>query len=130
MNEIEFPFSELPLIIDRGFESALIDGVATVNFHPDGEWSVREIALDGARRLSPAEIAKSGGKELFERKLIALCRDSNPWLYATIIDRLETAFKDSIEDAVAKALDEDGVSFCAPNAEHSTLNRLDQGIAR
>ena len=98
MNEIEFHFEELPLIVEGGFEAGLINGTATIGFHEEGEWSVREIALDGYRRIAPFAA--------YERKPLALCKDSHPWLYAAIVDRLESEpFKTRIEEDVALALE-------------------------
>ena len=110
MNEIEFQFEELPLITEQGLDAALVDGIATIRYGADREWSVSEIALDG-HRFRPIEeraIAQSMGQTLplFERKPVALCKDSNPWLYQTIIDRLENSrFRLSIEDAIAENIE-------------------------
>jgi|ERR1700677_2899302 len=112
MSEIEYDFEELALVVEGGFDAGLISGTATIKYQPDGEWSVREIALDGYRRRSQearAEIAASQGKPvyvigMFDNKKIPLCRDSHPWLYATIIDRLESApWCDHIADDIALA---------------------------
>lgn len=122
MNELEYEFSELPLIVELGFEAALINGVATIGYQLDGEWSVREIALDGYRPIPPEQQEADRAdfvQRLFQRKPVALCRDSNPWLYATIIDRLESgAFKSAIEEAVAAALADEGIILVDPNIEH------------
>jgi hypothetical protein len=112
MNEVEYDFEELGLIVEGGFDVGLISGTATIKYQPDGEWSVREIELDGYRRRSQearAEIAASQGKPvyvigMFDNKKIPLCRDSNPWLYDTIVDRLENdPWRSHIADAIALA---------------------------
>ena len=107
MNEIEYEFSELPLIVEGAFEAALINGSAIIRYEDvDGEWSVSEIALDGSRlrpKDDPAPLV--GG--LFEFKPVALCQQSNPWLYATIVDRLENdpRFRAAIDDRIAEAIE-------------------------
>jgi hypothetical protein len=107
MSEIEYRFEELALIIEDGFEAALINGTATIGYHEDGEWSVREIALDGFRpRPKDDPCPLIGG--MFERKPVALCRDSHPWLYGAIVDRLESEpRRSSIAEAVEQALEQE-----------------------
>ena len=113
MSEIEFEFNELPLIIEGGFEAALINGTATIGYHPDGEWSIREIALDGFRPIPKAEqaaleVSLAVGQLVpqYQRKPVPLCRDSHPWLYGAIVDRLESEPKrSSIAEAVEQALE-------------------------
>jgi hypothetical protein len=106
MNEIKYDFEELPTIVEDGFEAAFISGTATIGYDDEGGWSVREIALDGFRlRDSSDPCPLIGG--MFDRQPVTLCRKSNPWLYETIIDRLENSrFRVSIDDAVTAARDE------------------------
>ena len=112
MSEITFNFDELPLIIEGGFHAATISGSAVIAYEPDGEWFVREITLDGSRLRPEQErddIARAGQTlklGLFERKPIPLCQKSNPWLYATIVDRLEHYYADAIADEIEQALDD------------------------
>lgn len=127
---IEYEFTELPLIEELGFGGYLVNGTATIAFDESGEWSVREIASDFWRERTAAErYSASPPRALFERKAVTLCRQSHPWLYGAIVDRLEKEpFKSAIDDAIAEALAEDGVAMCDPNAQHSTLNRAQQGV--
>lgn len=50
---LQFRFEELPLVVDAGFEAGEVSGSAEIGYHGDGEWCVRAIALDGAKRLPP-----------------------------------------------------------------------------
>ncbi len=125
--ELKLSFEELPLIVDLGIEGAPVNGTATIGFEDDGDWVVDEITLDGSRLCTPAETVRAG--KLFERKPIELCRASYPWLYATITDQLENGrFRKLIDDAIGKELEEAGTSRPDPNKEHSTLNRVQQGV--
>jgi hypothetical protein len=131
--ELKFDFEELPLIVDLGFEAGLVNGIATIGYEDDGEWFVREIALDGFRKLAGANIQAGGiPKSIYERKPVVLDRASYTWLYSAICDQLENGrFKNHVVDAVQNALsehDEDsGTRRPDPNAEHSTMNRAQQG---
>ena len=102
MRELEIQFDELPLIVENGFAAGLVDGFATITYHTDGEWSVCNIALDGAK-FNPR--SNDFRRPLFERKPVWLCKDSHPWLYSTIIDRLENSpYCESIADSISDAL--------------------------
>lgn len=109
MNQIEFEFCELALLIDLSFEAGLVNGTATIAYENDGEWFVREIALDGFRKRTAAEMADVAEKALhgsarlpmFERKPVIIDRASHAWLYGAIHDQLENGrFKAQIEDAI------------------------------
>jgi len=135
--ELKFDFEELPLIVDLGFEAGLVNGIATIGYEDDGEWFVREIALDGFRRRSAQECLDlhEPGKvcPCFEIKPVVIDRASYAWLYAAICDQLENGrFKNHVVDAVQNALSEydegSGTRRPDPNAEHSTMNRAQQGV--
>ena len=119
IGQIEVSFEELPLHVELGFEAALINGTSTIRFDDPAEWSVVGIAIDGYRI-----------KSTHEMKSIDLDRASYRWLYDTIVERLESEgrFRDHIVDQITKFLGESGVAIRDPNAEHSTLNRAQQGI--
>ncbi|MDR3466021.1 MAG: hypothetical protein P4M07_08770 [Xanthobacteraceae bacterium] len=103
---LEFRFEELPLVVDDGFEAAEVSGRAEISFHGDGEWCVRAIALDGARRLpaAPAGPPPADPPPRFARRSIAL-DDGDP-LFLRILDRLEHAWAGRVADAVIAALGE------------------------
>lgn len=114
MQSISYTFEELPLGVDLGFEYALIDGEADIDFFNDGHWSVGDIYLEGYRHLTKAEIwenfeATARNAEpphKTNRKSIKL--DPSSWMYLAILDQLENGrFKNSVDDAVQKAI-EDG----------------------
>ncbi len=101
MSEIEFEFEELATVIENGFEAGLINGTATIGYQADQEWCIREIALDGYK-LRPAEL-RAIALSAYDKKPVALCRDSHPWLYGVIVDRLESEpWRSHIVDAIAE----------------------------
>lgn len=105
--QIELSFEELPLVTDAGFDAGLVNGTATIRYHPDGDWSVIEICLDGHRERSHAEIAQKPGS-LFEHKPVLLCNQLHNWLYHAILHQLEHGrFKDHIEAKIYGALEAD-----------------------
>ncbi len=133
--EFEFPFEDLPTIIERGFAADMTaNGTATISYHTDGEWFITEIALDASRERSSAERAihfeKTGGViGRFESKRIIIDRASYAWLYDAIYDQLENGrFKSQIEAKIDDELGHAGISRADPNREHSTLNRTQQGV--
>jgi hypothetical protein len=96
---LEFRFEELPLVVDNGFEAGEVSGSAEIAYHRDGEWCVRGIALDGARRLTPVESEPNGtGPRRFHRRLVAL--DEGDPLYLRILDRLEHDWAGRVREAV------------------------------
>ncbi len=115
---ISFPFEELPLIVEVGFEAGLVNGSADIHAEASGEWFVDKIFLDGSREASVG----------FDRKPIEI--DRGHWLWSAIIDQLENGrFKSHVEDAVEKARDADDVGPSRSEfSEHSTLNAAQQGV--
>ena len=99
---LEFRFEELPLVIDDGFEAGEVSGTAEISYHADGEWCVRTIALDGARRLAAASDSPTDPPRRFLRRSIGL-DDGDP-LFLRILDRLEHAWADRVLEAVSTAL--------------------------
>lgn len=107
-----FPFEELALVIEGGFEAGLVNGSAEIAYYPDGDWFIDSISLDGHKRLHhtiEAHWAASiVGKPLpvFERKPIAL--DEGSSLYLMIYERLENEWRDAVHDAVQEQIEKDG----------------------
>lgn len=105
---LHFSFEELPLVIEGGFEAGDIAGSAEISYHRDGEWSIRAIALDGARRLShaPQDVltAARAGKALpaFERRPVIL--DEGDPVYLRIYHRLEHEWRDKVRTAIIDRL--------------------------
>jgi hypothetical protein len=106
--EFDLPFEELPLIVELGFEAALINGSVTIGYHQEGEWSVRGISLDGTRELSTTEKSTAARKagapfmSSYVRSPVTLCRDRHRWLYDAIVDQLENGrFAALVREAVA-----------------------------
>lgn len=102
---LQFRFEELPLVIDDGFEAGEVSGTAEIAYHGDGEWCVRAIALDGARRLPAAPTPVSTATGRFLRRSVAL-DDGDP-LFLRILDRLEQGWAGRVGEAVASALTEE-----------------------
>lgn len=98
---LDFRFEELPLVVEGGFEAGEVSGTAEISYHADGEWCVRGIALDGARRL-PAAAPAAPPRPRFQRRSVAL-DDGDP-LFLRILDRLEHGWAERVGDAVLAAL--------------------------
>lgn len=120
MNEFKHTFEELPLLVEDGFEAGLVNGTATICASQEGEWFVTAITLDG---YGPGH----------ERKPVEVEIETHQQIYLAIVDRLEHGrFKDSIDDAVQKAMEDQredgGPRHRSDQEEHSTLNRAQQGV--
>ena len=135
--ELEFTFEELPIIVDLGFEAGLVNGTATIRYHSDGEWSVREIALDGFRSRPMAErqaLAINGVPAApYVTKPVIVDRAAHAWLYLAIHEQLENGrFKILVERAIHDALeadrDEGGERMKTDYEEHNTHNRAQHGV--
>lgn len=119
---LNFQFEELPLVMEGGFQAADVTGSAEIAYHRDGEWTIRTIALDGARRLSHsaqeiATAARSGNSlPAFERRPVAL--DEGDTLYLRIYHRLEHDWRDRVQDAVIEQLAADRESRADTRADH------------
>lgn len=112
VNTLTYRFQELPLIEEGGFRAGLLDGSATVAFHRDGEWFVRDIFLEGygAKGIKPVPV-------------------DNVAIYLTIWTQLtDGRFKDLIQAEVQAKLDDAGISPRSDRAEHSTLHRAYAGV--
>jgi len=115
---LDFRFEELPLVVDDGFEAGEVSGTAEISYHGDGEWCVRAIALDGARRLPapPATAAR------FLRRLVAL-DDGDP-LFLRILDRLEHGWAERVHEAVFAALARERAASDDDRHDHRRALRL------
>lgn len=123
---LEFEFDELPLIIDLGFDAAIISGMADISYRADGEWSVSAIYVDGYRERSLVERAKMRGDGTrFEKKLVEIERGS--WMFDTIARRLENEWRDKVQNAVNEAIGEDRA--CAADNAADYRRDVMQGAA-
>lgn len=106
---LEFEFEELPLIIDLGFDAAIISGMADISYHADGEWFVSAIYVDGYRERSLVEKTKMRGDGLtptsFEKKLVEV--EHGSWMFGAIDNRLECEWREKVQNAVNEAIGED-----------------------
>ncbi|WP_315838284.1 hypothetical protein [Bradyrhizobium prioriisuperbiae] len=119
---LNFQFEELPLVMEGGFAAGDVTGSAEIAYHRDGEWTIRGIALDGARRLSHSAhdiaMAARSGYPLppFERRPVML--DEGDTLYLRIYHRLEHDWRDRVQDAVIEQLAADHESGPDTRADH------------
>lgn len=119
---LNFQFEELPLVVDGGFEAGDVTGSAEISYHRGGEWTIRSIALDGARRLSHsahaiATAARAGHTlPAFERKPVAL--DEGDTLYLRIYHRLEHDWRDRVQNMVIEQMAADRESEADTRADH------------
>jgi len=108
---LTFQFEELPLVIEGGVEAGDVAGSAEIAYHGDGAWTIRSIALDGARRLvhAPRDIATAArtgrGLPAFARHSIML--DEGDPLYLRIYHRLEHEWHPRVQSAVIEQLADD-----------------------
>jgi hypothetical protein len=116
---LEFQFTELPLVIEGGFEAGLVTGEAEIAYHRDGEWSVRGIYLEGFRERSQAGRATMQANGLkpsfYERKPVEV--DRGTFLFNTILHRLEHEWADRVQEAVNEARVEDRAAAADDRAD-------------
>jgi len=109
MNCLSYPFEELPDFRDGEFRSGAHNGCAEISYSQSGEWTVRAIALD-------CHNGRCG--EAARGKSIPLSRAYQSALWEALCESLDTFAHDHIQDAVNRALAEDGVSMADEPAEH------------
>lgn len=99
MPTLPITFEELPIIVQGGFECGLVNGSAEISYHPDGEWFVKKIYLDGRRKLTTIAGAFAG----FDHQPVEVEFDakSPSWLYLAIWGQLtEGRFKRQIQKCI------------------------------
>lgn len=104
-NTFTFEFTELPLVIENGYEAALVNGSAEISYYPDGEWFVTRIFLDGFKDLP----ATDDRPRKMDRKPVEL--DEGTRIYQIINDRLENEWKHSVFAKVEDAITDDRASW-------------------
>jgi hypothetical protein len=109
MNSLRYRFEELPDFRDGDFRSGAHDGCAEIAYSHSGEWLVRAISLD-------CHNGKLGGAA--RGRTIPLSRAYQGWLFEALCDSLDTLARGHIQDAVERALANDGVGIAEPEAEH------------
>ncbi len=109
MNSLSYPFEELPGFWDGEFRSGAHNGCAEISYSHTGEWLVRAIALD-------CHNGKCG--DAARGKTIPLSRAYQGALWEALCESLDVFARDHIQDAVNRALAEDGISVMEVNAEH------------
>lgn len=114
MFDLTYRFDDLPLAQRRDFAGHDWDyainaaGSATIRVDRDGEWSIYEILIDTTRRTRTPELG------LFARGHSYL--PATDPLFALIKTALERNCAEDIEDRIADALAEEGISFASADA--------------
>lgn len=108
-----FSFEELPLTILNGFSAGLVDGSAEISYNADAEWGIESISLDGFRK---------NAKGTYDRKSVQL--DEGTPLYLMIFDRLESEWRDKVQEAVLLQLAEDRVCAAEDRADRMRDERM------
>lgn len=101
----DFPFSELPLLIENGVEAGLINGSAEISYFADGVWSVESVSLEGYRPTTSEERVKG---TLFVRKPVTLAAGTP--LHLIVVHRPRREWADQVAEAVNTQLEEDRAS--------------------
>ena len=99
MNSLLFPFEELPDFRDGEYRSGAHNGCAEISYSQNGEWVVRAIALD-------CHNGKCGGAA--RAKTIELSRAYQSVLWEALCESLDALSRPHIQDAVDRALAQDG----------------------
>lgn len=108
---LRYEFEELPAFIDQGFECGLLDGVAEISYSRNGEWSIEEIGVNGAKKstytLEQRLAALQVGSPLpsYDRKIVWLDRGSP--MFSMLYDILENAWGNKLNDAVLEQIQTD-----------------------
>jgi hypothetical protein len=106
MNSLRYDFEELPDFHDGEFRSGAHNGCAEITYWPSGEWVVRSIALD-------CHNGKLGAAA--QGKMIPLSRAYQAALWEALCESIEVLSRDHIQDAVNRALAEDGFPALLPH---------------
>ena len=109
MNSLSFPFEELPDFRDGEYRSGAHNGCAEISYSRNGEWVVRTIALD-------CHNGKCGAAA--RAKMIELSRAYQSALWEALCESLEALSRPHIQDAVDRALAQDGAPTAASRAEN------------
>lgn len=101
-----FPFEELPLLAtDDGYESAHVDGVASIDYGREGVWSVKGIEIDlgrvvlgesGARKHVPKRVNAATWKWAAQQIELTLLTD--PGWQRKIVDAIERDMRTRAEE--------------------------------
>jgi hypothetical protein len=110
MHHLVYRFEEWPLVSEAGASAAEVSGVAELAVHPDGEWMVRHISLDGTRPLvhdaATLAAAVAAGEALPRHAPAMVPLDPGDPLFLRLLHRLEHEARDDVDDAVARLLAE------------------------
>lgn len=116
--EIEYEFEELPILRKSGIAAGLVNGIADIDAHSDGEWSIAAIAIEGWR----------DGKRVMTN-VQNIPGTSEGALYITVHSELTSgAFKDVIQDKVDAYNEDRRASFADDFGDHMRKIRASEGI--
>ena len=130
--EFNYEFEELPVIRDGAAFFGMINGHAVIEYDYEGSWSVEEIVLHGARKLSYSLEdhlqAVEEGRSLPKYESASYVMDEGSPAYFSILDQIQTDCADAINERVASELGMDDLPAFDPQREWGTHNRTMQGV--
>ena len=98
---LEYKFEELPIwqrrIGGETFHAGLFDGVATIEYDHDGDWTIVDVSIRGDNHKLGADARD---------RMINLDADKDAALYLMILDALEGTRSTHFEDIIAEELAE------------------------
>ena len=95
MAQIDFVFEDLPLLAtDDGYESAFVNGLASIDYGRDGQWRVTALGLDVGRVVlvesgARKQVAKRITPEGWVAQKIELTLLTDPDWQRRIVDAIE-----------------------------------------
>ena len=86
------PFDELPLVIHRGIEAALVNGAVEIEYSRGGDWGTGQVTVEGFGERD------ASGKRQWPQV------PAPPAIAAIIVQRLEKEWAHKVQDAVREQL--------------------------
>jgi hypothetical protein len=109
MPALTYSFSDLPTIVDDGYEAGFVEGQAHVSFDLSGVWLIDDISIEVSRWcVSTTDLAAHGARK---SKNFTICKKSNFPMWAHMMDWLETNCGDDIQHKVEEELAREGISI-------------------
>ena len=93
--QLDYPFEQVPLRTSDGYTAACVDGIATIEYQPDGSWRFGPITIEYLN-FEPAPL---GVRELARRFIRASTADT-----CIIADHLTAKEKHLIEACIMSAI--------------------------
>lgn len=93
----DMEFTDLPLFITGGYETAQVNGTVAISYHREGDWAIDGIWLDGFKR----------GPRTKDDYCKPVQIDAGTPLYMMIYDALENERRHEITDFVWQMIEAD-----------------------